>query len=234
MDLARLPEEPHWTDESAMAPAGSAPAQRFVLPPDLLDDKFPLPMATADPEPFGSAAARDTDASFLRPEAAPRSFWRLRSVRIALFLLAIVLGAVLVAQVLVHERNRIAQLEPVTRPVLTALCALVRCELGPLQQIESIVIDSSSFGRLRADNYRLAFSLRNTAPVGVAMPAIELSLTDAQDQALVRRVLLPVEFGAPGGSMAPDSDWSGTLTLNVRAATTTDRVAGYRLLAFYP
>ncbi len=108
------------------------------------------------------------------------------------------------------------------------------CALGPLQQIESIVIDSSSFGRLRADNYRLAFSLRNTAPVNLAMPAIELSLTDSQDQALIRRVILPSEFGAPAPALAADSDWNGTLTLNVRPSTGSERIAGYRLLAFYP
>lgn len=151
-----------------------------------------------------------------------------------LTLLATTLAAALAAQLLIQERNRIAQIEPATRPVLVALCALAQCELGPLKQIESIVIDSSSFANLRAENYRLEFSLRNTATLDVAMPSIELSLTDAQDQTLVRRVIRPDEFGAPTPALPTDSSWSGALTLNVKLAKNMERIAGYRLFAFYP
>jgi predicted Zn finger-like uncharacterized protein len=226
---APVPVEPRWTDPPA---ALAAPAPRFALPEGLLHGYAPAPVS--EPDPIEPAGRRNPDPSFMRPAATSDSFWSRRPVRIGLFLLVIVLGALLVAQVLVQERNRIAQLEPATRPVLAALCALARCELGPLQQIESIVIDSSSFGRLRADNYRLAFSLRNTAPVGIAMPAIELSLTDTQDKALIRRVLLPAEFGAPAAFVTADSEWNGNLTLSVRQAPDNERIAGYRLLAFYP
>jgi len=126
-------------------------------------------------------------------------------------------------------------LEPATRPALLALCALARCELAPLRQIESVVIESSSFGRLRGDSYRLGFALRNTAPLAIAMPAIELSMTDAQDQTVIRRVILPGEYGAAAAaSLGADSDWSGNLALSVKPAANTERIAGYRLLAFYP
>ena len=77
------------------------------------------------------------------------------------------------------------------------LCGWARCEVSPLRQIDSIVIDSSSFTRDRGDNYRLGFSLRNNAAIDVAMPAIELSITDSQDQVLFRRVIWPAEFGTP-------------------------------------
>ena len=162
------------------------------------------------------------------------SVWGRRPVRIFLVLVAILLVALMAVQFLVQERNRIVQVEPAARPVVSALCALVRCELGPLRQIESVVIDSSSFGRIRGDNYRLGFSLRNTAPTAIAMPAVELSMTDSQDQALVRRVILPGEFGASAPTLAAGSDWNGSLTLSVKPAANTDRISGYRLLAFYP
>jgi len=63
-------------------------------------------------EPVAASYEREPDpeVSFLRNGAGSASFWSRRSVRVALFLLAIVLGATLVAQVLVQERNRIAQL----------------------------------------------------------------------------------------------------------------------------
>ena len=67
------------------------------------------------------------------------------------------------------------------------------------------------------------------------MPALELTLTDTQDQAVVRRVLMPAELGAASGRDR------GRLrvvrlasALAVAPTATGDRIAGYRLLAFYP
>jgi hypothetical protein len=219
------------TADVAVVGEVAPPAPAFALPSGYLDGR----QTTKHPEswPQETGPPPDADVSFMRV-GTNNAYWRRRPARMVLIALAIALAAALAVQVLLHERNRLAQLEPATRTFLAGLCELARCELGPLRQIESIVIDSSSFGRVRADNYRLGFSLRNTAPVDVAMPAIELSLTDTQDQALVRRVILPAEFGAASLSLAAGSDWSGTLALQVRAATSTDRITGYRLLAFYP
>lgn len=204
------------------------------------------PALSSEPEPLVQAAplrsavldepAAPTDVSypsFLRRDET-RSFWQRKSVRWVLLVLALGLAVALALQVILQERNRIAQLEPATRGLLVALCAVARCDIGPPQQIDSIVIDGSSFGRVRGDSYRLGFSLRNTATIDVAMPAIELSLTDTQDQTLVRRVILPPEFGAPTPALAAGADWSANLSLAVRAAPNTERIAGYRLLAFYP
>ena len=145
-----------------------------------------------------------------------------------------VLLAVLAAQVLAKERNRVAAMQPSMRPVLEALCAVTGCRISALRQIESVVIDSSSFSRVRGDDYRLGFSLRNTATIDIAMPAIELALTDPRDQAVIRRVIMPAEFGAPSPALASASVWTGSLALNVQPGASSDRIAGYRLLAFYP
>ncbi|TSA08094.1 MAG: DUF3426 domain-containing protein, partial [Comamonadaceae bacterium] len=44
------------------------------------------------------------------------------------------------------------------------------------------------------NTYRLNFTVKNTAAVAVAAPAIELTLTDTSDQAVLRRVFLPAEL----------------------------------------
>ncbi len=178
-------------------------------------------------------AAGTQQLSFLRSDRTP-SFWQRRATRIVLLLLLLALLATLAAQVLLSQRNRIAALEPATQPLLLAMCAWQGCTLSPLRQIESIVIDSSSFSRIRGDDYRLAFSLKNNAPIKIAMPAIELALTDPQDQPVIRRVIQPAEFGAVSGALSGASVWSGTLALNVKPGTQAERIAGYRLLAFYP
>jgi hypothetical protein len=112
----------------------------------------------------------------------------------------------------------------------------MRCTLSPFKQIESVVIDSSSFNKIRGDVYRLNFTLRNTAAFELAMPAIELSLTDANDQALMRRVFRAGELSIKSATLAPASESSTSLTLSVKTNSSAgpDRVAGYRILAFYP
>ena len=74
-----------------------------------------------------------------------------------------------------------------------------------------------------------------------------MTLTDSQDQAVVRRVLLPLQFGVNGLTMAGQSELTGVVSLKVSeaagqsappssspAALSPLNVAGYRILAFYP
>ena len=102
------------------------------------------------------------------------------------------------------------------------------------RQIESVVIDSSVFERDRGDNYRLGFSLRNTAAIEIASTSIELSVTNAQEQTLIRRVFQPAEFAASTPVLGAAAEWSTNLVLGVKTNTPGDRVTGYRLLMFYP
>ncbi|RZJ13712.1 MAG: DUF3426 domain-containing protein, partial [Haliea sp.] len=173
------------------------------------------------------------DVSFVR-HARRKAFWRRPAVRASLLLIGLALAALLAGQYAVHDRDRIAVRAPALRPVLDALCGPLQCAVAPLRQIESIVIDSSSFNKLRGDAYRLSFTLKNQAAVPVAMPAMELTLTDSQDQPVVRRVLMPEDLGASSSSLAAASEWSGTLAMGVNGNGASARIAGYRLLAFYP
>lgn len=172
------------------------------------------------------------NVSFVR-QARRRAFWRRPTVRILLAFTSLLLAALLVGQVAYHDRDRLAQAEPGLRPWLARMCDALGCTIGPPRQIDAIVIESSGFNRLQGDRYRLAFTLRNTAPIQVAAPSMELTITDGQDQAIARRVLSPGEIGAPGGVLPAGGDFSRTLGLAIEPPDNA-RVAGYRLLAFYP
>jgi predicted Zn finger-like uncharacterized protein len=173
------------------------------------------------------------DLTFVR-EARREAFWQQKKVRSALLLCLILLGLFLLLQITVHDRDRLAAADASLRPLLSRLCEPLGCEVRPPRQIDAIVIDSSSFNRLRGDAYRLNVNLKNQAAMDVAMPALELTLTDGQDQPLVRRVLMPSELGAHEGVITAASDWSGSLALALTDNANAGRVAGYRLLAFYP
>ena len=179
----------------------------------------------------------------LEPEAAEASFlqkneenpvWRKPVMRATLALLSMLLLLGLLGQMVLHERDRIVALEPGLRPLLLAICVPWNCVLSPLRRIESIVIDSSSFSRIQGDAYRLNFTVKNAADTPMAVPAIELTLTDLTDQPVVRRVLLPAELGVKSDSLAAGAEWPIALRLEIKAVVASDQIAGYRLLTFYP
>lgn len=151
-------------------------------------------------------------------------------------LLAIVAMAVLVLQVVVQQRDFLAARQPRLKPLVVSLCRLLRCEVSAPRQIASIRIDGASFSRGPVgDGYRLYFNLRNMAAVTLKMPAIELTLLDTQERPVLRRVLLPADFGAPS-EFLPQSEQSAGLQLTLTGAETATlpSLAGYRVDPFYP
>lgn len=171
--------------------------------------------------------------SFMR-QSRGGGVWQGTGVRVLLTLMALLLVATLGLQVLVHERDRIAATEPAAKEVLLTVCAWLDCGIQPVRQIESVVIDSSSFTKVRADVYRLNFTLKSTAAIALAVPALELTLTDLQDQAVVRRVLLASELGAGKDTLDAGSELTTAIPITVKPGANTERISGYRLLAFYP
>ena len=139
-------------------------------------------------------------------------------------------------------------MEPRLKPWLKMLCEPLRCDIVPFRHIEAVVIDSSSFNKINSDSYRLSFALKNTGTTAVAMPSLEVTLTDTQEQALIRRVITPAQFGVTdsSGLLSAGADFSGMVVMQVLGtdarsavaspapAATPLRVAGYRVLAFYP
>ncbi len=184
----------------------------------------------ADDDDAAADAAPTEDVSFVKA-ARRRAFWRRPLVRVALVAVCLGLLAALAGQVAVHERNRLAAMEPRLRPALLALCESLACALAPQRQISDVVIDSSSFNKARGDSYVLAITMKSRATLPLEMPAVELTLTDAQDQPVLRRVLLPSEMSAPQ-ELPAGGEWNAAVSVLV--TTGGARVAGYRLLAFYP
>ncbi len=186
-------------------------------------------VAAAEPP----AAKPATELSFMR-KARKASRWHRPLVRATLMVLSLLLVLGLAVQVLVQERDRVAAIEPALRPLVEELCLLLDCKVGPLRQIESVVIDSSAFSKTKGEVYRLSLTLKNTAPIDLAMPAVELALTDTLDHPLLRRVFRPEELGVRSGVIPAAAEIQSTLVLTIKTNGNGERVAGYRLLAFYP
>ena len=81
---------------------------------------------------------------------------------------------------------------------------------------------------------QLAASVRNQAAIDVAFPAIEVTLTDAQDRPLARRVLLPDQYLAGGNPARKGLRAGDEFSIRLTLDTTELRPVGYRLYLFYP
>lgn len=226
--------EPFAVEQEQEQEQGAAPASELVSHSDgpetavLTDvwDSMPLPEPAESTEPAAP--------SFMR-KARSRTKTRVRPRRrMAWLVSAIVLCLTLFVQLLAHERDRIAAAAPGFKPVVEAVCVLMQCSVAPWRQIESVLIDSSSFSKLRADVYRLSLTFKNTAEKDVALPALELSVTDTQDQVLFRRVFLAGDLGLPSPVLAAGSEFPVSLALNITTNGNAERITGYRVLAFYP
>lgn len=163
--------------------------------------------------------------------ARRKAFWRKPAVRAVLGALILVSALALALQIVLHERDRIAAIDARAKPWLAQLCRPLLCDIAPRRQIADLVIDNAAFHKARGDSYQLALTIKNRAHIPLATPAVELTLTDVQDQPVLRRVLLPTDIAAPA-EIAAQGEWNAALALVV--TTGGARVAGYRLLAFYP
>jgi len=172
----------------------------------------------------------DAEPSFVR-SARRQAFWRKPAVRTALSMVLLALLATLGLQMALQERNHLAARLPQTRGHLEWMCRHLQCSLSPYRLIAAVEVDSSSFQKVRGDEYQFSLALKNRSDLAVEMPAVELTLTDAQDQPVLRRVLLPTEWPAPR-ELPAKGEWSVSRGLHI--APGGARITGYRVLAFYP
>jgi predicted Zn finger-like uncharacterized protein len=194
----------------------------------------------AHPEPIAEAAAQpEAGPAHDAPAATPgfvvradRAARRRHPARRSLLAgLALVLAALLAAQIALNYRDDLAAGWPASKRWLQAACGLLGCSVEAPRRIDSLGVDSSGLVRVEGSTYyRLSLVVQNRAPVVVRMPAIELTLTDTQGQTMARRVLRAAELG----NDAPSLPAHGELALNAMLELGEQRVAGYTVELFYP
>lgn len=201
----------------------SAPEAAAVTPPTR---KSPSSKSTRSEAPDDKDALPD----FVR-RADSQARWHRPGVRVALGGVALVLTGLLAAQAAHHWHDLVAARWPATKPLLARACAAAwRCELRAPQQLDALIVDSTTLTRPpNSDSYVLGVTLHNRVAYAIAAPHIELSLTDLSGAVVVRRVLTPADFRQTGElSAQAEASW------NLEFSSTNPRIAGYTLAAFYP
>jgi hypothetical protein len=163
--------------------------------------------------------------------AQRRARWQTPAARISLSAAGLSLFALLALQAGHHFRDTVAMRWPETKPALSAWCAAVGCSIEAPKRIEDIAVESTALTRAAApESFKLAVTLRNRGAMAVALPSIDLGLTDAAGQLVARRMLAPGEWRAT----APMIQAGAEMPLQLLLTTGSARVTGYTVEIFYP
>lgn len=187
--------------------------------------------ATDDPLPEWRDAAVHAPDSWHYEDEEPvgKSTWLWWALSMPLLILLCVQSVILF-------REPVARWRPEIRPILEAACKTLGYSIPLPREATYIGVEASDLhpepGKPNA--YVLATTLRNRAAFPQALPYLEITLTDAQDRALVRRVLAPKEW-LPDESKSLEQFKPNTILLvRLPFAAPTISPVGYRIYAFYP
>ncbi|HYJ20072.1 MAG TPA: zinc-ribbon and DUF3426 domain-containing protein [Burkholderiales bacterium] len=216
------------------------PRQQTGSAPDAPQDPIPAsPPVPSMADPFPENAPT---ASISRADPAAGLYeWEFRMPvtpkRTGMWLgLSALLLVLLGGQAAYVFRTELSVALPQTRGLFDRACDVIGCSMASPSLSSFLHIEASDLKAVDAavpNEIALNVSIRSRAPVDLPHPAIELTLTDAQDQAIARRVFLPREY-LPGETAATSIRPGAELPLNLFLNTGELRAAGYRLYLFYP
>ncbi|MGE5649201.1 MAG: DUF3426 domain-containing protein [Bacillota bacterium] len=228
-------------------------AEDAAAPPGIADELDALEKAIDDMQhqPWSSPVeeedlaapadepARADDSADEEPAFVKQGRRRQRVQRAMRLLMAVGLPVLLIAvlaQGIQIFRNQLAARFPEAKPALLAACRLIGCEVGLPMQIDAVAIESSELQAASSDQKTLSLSvlLGNHSSLVQSWPNIELTLNDADDKPIARRVFAPRDYLPPGQEIdkgfAPKSEQAVKLYF----ALSQLKAAGYRVYLFYP
>lgn len=157
--------------------------------------------------------------------------WRSSRARLALTGCCVLLLGCLALQAAHHFRDLVAARWPILKPALVVWCETVACRIEAPRRIEDISVETTALARVgTSDSFRLSVTLRNRSAIGLALPSIELSLTDGSGLLIARRALAPRDFRVASGVLPAGAE----SPLQLLLSTVGSRVSGYTVEIFYP
>jgi predicted Zn finger-like uncharacterized protein len=161
------------------------------------------------------------------------AFWRRASVRWTLVLLCLAAAAILLLQWAWLWRDTLAARVPAAKPVLEGVCSVLGCNIEHPRSLTAVQLESAALWRRNSTDFVFDVVLKNQADHAVVTPALELTLTDATEQVLVRRVVLPQDWPQSTPQLNALQEWPVRFELELQAAEARG-MTGYRALLFYP
>jgi predicted Zn finger-like uncharacterized protein len=240
-------EQEHEHDEHA--PHEAVPDDDAVAPHAPLPVRESAPVEPPEEQAVPARGRRRKPArpKVIQPDAAPQEpdepefvkRARLKEQagatrRVALAAGSVVLALALLAQGGLTFRNELAARFPELKPTLASACALFGCRIELPARIDTLSIETGELQTLGASTFSLTTLLRNQGALAQAWPHIELTLNDANDKALLRRVFAPAEYLPPGAAAAKGFAARSEQGVKLYFELSQVTASGYHIAVFYP
>lgn len=163
--------------------------------------------------------------------------WRRKPFSWTAFALSVFLLLMLLGQSVYFLRTDIAALYPKTKLLLTQACQILKCTVPLPQQIDLLTIDDSDMQEHLTYQNVLIFSstLINHANFAQAYPNIELTLTNTDDEPVLRRTFKAADYlQSPASAAAVGIAAKEEMRIKLQLNTSDIAVAGYRVSLNYP
>lgn len=174
------------------------------------------------------------EPSFVKQGRRKQRFGRTLRIALAGGTLLLLIGVL--GQITYIFRDQLAARFPQAKPVLVEACSLMGCRIGLPAQIEALVIESTELQSLAPDRniFVLSALLRNHGSIVQAWPHIELTLKDANEKPLARRVFIPTDYVKAGPDLQKGLPPKSEHAVKIQFELAQLKAAGYRVYVFYP
>ena len=194
------------------------------------------PVAGVPPESDDATReAEETDRppSFMQPKRGKRRGFSVvygGGAALLVMLAAIQLAVIYRSHLMIHW--------PQSRLLLTDLCSVFRCTVNWPTQADRLAVMGTELQSIQGtDALELSALIRNRADFRQSLPAIEVTLTDARNRPLARKVFTPADYLASAGEptsrlqegLAPGSDLAIRIYFEARGLSP----AGFLVYPFY-
>lgn len=199
-----------------------------------LGELSPAAAETITPDPSIELDTSPLVDDFINNHKRPKKPAK-RSTSVLLGFFCVLLLASAMLQAIYHMRTRIAAEHPQFKPLLMKACEQLKCTVNLPKNLDLITIGDSDMQE--DDNYQsvinFSSALKNNARYPQTYPNIELTLTNSNDQVVIRKLIPPMNY------LSADDNIKDGLTANAEQAVKltiyvndTD-VAGYRIQLLY-
>jgi predicted Zn finger-like uncharacterized protein len=167
--------------------------------------------------------------------SSPKFSRRKNKFTIWLSLFSLLLIFVAGLQTIYFMRTQIASEYPQFKPLLVQACRYINCEIALPNDLNALVIDDSDMQE--DDNYQgvinFSSSLINNANYAQTFPNIELTLTNIDDQPVLRRLIKPSEYLQNKPNLSAGIGAHEEIHIKLAIHASNIPVAGYRVLLVY-
>ena len=201
-----------------------------------------LSLASSSRQPPGgtkSKTATNTKkppATGSKPEQTPATKpGERRFVRALIGPFVILLALACALQYAWWQREYIRVSWPPSEIAFQTFCRLTGCTISPAHDIDLLQIASMSLRQIDDPRHlALQVVIRNRSAIPQAYPSVELTLTDAHNQASIRKVITPAQYLGADTAIDAGIGQHAERALQMRIDTTTVPANNYRVTIFYP